>query len=101
MTLGESATMKKGHQKIPAIPSFEQETKKDISKKKEKEPVDPEFAEFLEVHSKRQEDKGIWDNDGIDGSAPVQADNKSPEPTEEDKVAHKKNLSDLEVIKQI
>lgn len=92
--------MKKGHQQIPSLPPSELKPKKDKSVKKDKEPVDPEFAEFLEVHSKRQEDKGIWDNDGIDGSTPAQADTKSPVPNEEDKVAHKKNMSDLEVVEQ-
>ena len=64
---------------------------------KKKEEVDPEFAEFLEIHSKRQKDKTIWDNDGIDGSAPKPVASEEDEGDDEEKVAHKKELSDLEV----
>lgn len=64
-------------------------------------PEDPEFAEFREIHAHGRKDN-IWDNDGTDGSVtkpvPVQSGNDENEEGEAtDKIAHKKELSDLEV----
>lgn len=103
VNLGDSAKLKKSHeskQAPPAVAAAETQKSKVKGPKKKEDVTDPEFAEFLEVHSKKQKDKAIWDNDGIDGSAlkPV-ATPSADESAEEqgDKVAHKKDLSDLEV----
>ncbi len=91
--------MKKGKNAQNAVP-ITPLPKKEKSKKKEdttKEPDDPEFAEFKEIHSRRQKD--IWDNDGIDGSAIKPTLEKDEnEDSLVDKIAHKKDLSDLEVV---
>lgn len=94
--------MKKG-KKVP-IPAPSIVAKEEKPKKKEKvskKTEDPEFAEFKEIHSRSQKDM-IWDNDGIDGSTPRvpavnKSDNESDTEDPENKVAHKKEISDLEV----
>lgn len=93
--------MKKGSQKqstsAPALPL--QTKSKENKTPKKKDEIDPEFAEFLEIHSKKQSAKAIWDNDGIDGLAPKSAgESTAPNDVQDDKVAHKKELSDLEVM---
>jgi hypothetical protein len=64
-------------------------------------PEDPEFAEFREIHSHNQKDK-IWDNDGIDGSVQKPISNEDASDAKEENlietIAHKKDLSDLEVF---
>lgn len=65
--------------------------------------VDPEFSEFLEIHSNRQKDKSIWDNDGIDGDlsknvkGTITENDAVSEDDVEDNTAHNSNLTDLEV----
>ena len=78
-------------------------TKEEISKKKPSKTDqksgdvdDPEFAEFLEVHSKRQKDKSIWDNDGIDGST-IKTTSAPDEEEPATTIAHNKELTDLQV----
>lgn len=102
VNLGESAHLKRG-KKIPPPPSLppKKEKPKDDQNKTQK-PEDPEFAEFVEIHSKSNKDK-IWDNDDIDGYSKPLKPNKSKTEEEnqldlEDKLAHKKEISDLEVF---
>ena len=99
LNLGE---IKKKHRKEDTFstPIAIEETKKKKPSKADKtsDNVDPEFAEFLQVHSKRQKDKSIWDNDGIDGST-IKPKNATEADEEEqtNTVAHNKELSDLQV----
>ena len=102
VNLGESAQLKRG-KKIPPPPSLppKKEKPKDDQNKTQK-PEDPEFAEFVEIHSRSNKDK-IWDNDDIDGYSKPLKPNKSKTEEEnqldlEDKLAHKKEISDLEVF---
>ena len=99
MNLGDSVKMKKG-KVVPKPVAVTTTPKKDKSNKKDdiQKPDDPEFAEFLEIHSHKQKDM-IWDNDGIDGSAIKSSTSKNDDLNNdlEDKIAHKKDLSDLEV----
>lgn len=97
LNLGEVKKHRKGDKS--SAPIEETKEKKYSKKDKTSDNIDPEFAEFLEVHSKRQKDKSIWDNDGIDGStvkAKVATKNEEEE-EQTNTVAHNKELSDLQV----
>ena len=101
VNLGESSKIKKGKKVAEALPDLVPTHQ--VNPKKQdtnKVPEDPEFAEFREIHSHNQKDK-IWDNDGIDGTVQKPVSNEdvgeSNEESVMEKIAHKKDLSDLEV----
>ena len=106
-TLGESVKHQKGIKQNKG-PNVEESQAKlnPINEKRKEENLDPEFKEFLEVHSKKPSEKNIWSNDAVDGEYknPIDKDyedddeqEEKVEPSSEDKVAHKKSLSDLDV----
>lgn len=67
-----------------------------------KEAEDPEFSEFVAIHSKNQSGKTIWGNDGTIGTAAKNdpgAESDKEELVEDNKEAHKKDLSDLQYLK--
>ena len=100
LNLGEVKKYKK--EAKPSITNSQVTEKKSLKTEKKNDNVDPEFAEFLEVHSKRQKDKSIWDNDGIDGSTIKITSVTVPDEEEEvNTVAHNKELSDLQVRLQL
>nr|CAH0113144.1 unnamed protein product [Daphnia galeata] len=103
VNLGESSKIKKGKKVPEAIPApLPIQKEKPAKQNTIKTPEDPEFAEFREIHSHNQKDK-IWDNDGIDGSQPNPALNEDASDEKDEnlveKIAHKKDLSDLEYLK--
>lgn len=105
VNLGESTKGKKENKTTEVFPSPVPVKNVKPTKKQDTSniPEDPEFAEFREIHSRGQKDK-IWDNDGIDGSVtkPISTKNGSDADEEAeltDKIAHKKELSDLEYLK--
>ncbi|XP_057365562.1 probable RNA-binding protein 19 [Daphnia carinata] len=105
VNLGESTKERKGKKATEVFPASMPIKNVKPAKKQDTNslPEDPEFAEFREIHSRGQTDK-IWDNDGIDGSAtkPIPTNNGSDTNEEADvtdKIAHKKELSDLEYLK--
>ena len=102
MNLGDNKRRPKGNNSLPYTIESKSNTKPKPSTNTDEE-VDPEFLEFLEVHSKRQTDKSIWDNDGIDGDLAKNVKKKTTESDEvsednvEDNIKLNADLSDLEV----
>ena len=98
VNLGEIKKHSKATKSLPT--STDNSTSKTFGHEKEEE-LDPEFAEFVEIHSKGQKDKTIWGNDGIDGDlskvTKKVAENLTEEEDTVDDTAHNKDLTDLEV----
>ena len=103
MNLGDRKKRPKVSKTLPE--ATDKKSKKKEKNTDEKAENDPEFAEFLEIHSNRQKDKSIWDNDGIDGnlSKTVKKDKIEEEAIEDVEIgeAQDTNLTDLEVTEQI
>lgn len=107
VSLGENTKSQKASKQTKPLDLEEKADKTKVKKENKKEEnLDPEFKEFLEVHSKKQAEKNVWSNDAVDGAVANslskdqdENDNEQENPTEngEDKVAHKKELSDLDV----
>lgn len=94
VNLGELKRGKKGQ--APELPKATLEKKSEPASE-----VDPEFSEFLKVHSKNQAEKNIWSNDtlglAVDNRSSIVPAAENEEPEGKSKEAHKKELSDLEV----
>merc|ERR1712071_374997 len=101
VNLGDRKKRPKVSKTLPE--ATDKKSKKKEKNTDEKAENDPEFAEFLEIHSNRQKDKSIWDNDGIDGnlSKTVKKDKIEEEAIEDVEIgeAQDTNLTDLEYLK--
>ena len=103
VNLGDSKRRPNANKTLPNITESKPSTKPKPSTDADEE-IDPEFSEFLEIHSNRQKDKSIWDNDGIDGDLSKNIKKKTTEndvaseDDVEDNIAHNPDLSDLEVM---